>query len=221
MHYLLQYLLLPTLYVTTVYHTPAKAIKKNYVYAEFNVKDKGLSQAAFDEGIKGLYYLYAKGKIRRDDYLTICDMSQSSASKRMYVLDLEHKKVVYNIRVAHGQGSGGVYANYFGNDTGSHRTSLGFYTTSHTYQGDNGYSLKLIGHEPSINNLAWERAIVLHGADYVQDGYYQANGTIGRSWGCPAVATSHAKQVINTIKNGTCVYLYHPSTAYHKKSKIV
>jgi hypothetical protein len=148
-------------------------------------------------------------------------MSLSSKKKRFYIIDLWDKKVKFSLRVSHGQGSGEEYATKFSNIQDSHQTSLGFYVTGGEYEGENGRSLKLLGLENGINDNAYERAIVIHGSEYVTDNYYKENQRIGRSWGCPAISKQNIDGVINTIKNGTCFFIYHPTKEYQKKSKLV
>jgi hypothetical protein len=192
-----------------------------YAYESFDASKYGLNKVVFEKAIKGYNKLTDKGLIKNKRYLTICDMSLSSKKKRLFILDLIKKKVVYNLRVSHGQASGEEYANNFGNEEDSHKTSLGFYTTGGEYEGENGQSMKLNGQEAGFNNNAFNRAIVVHGSEYVTDEYFKENNRIGRSWGCPAISMKNIKTVVNTIKNGSCFFVYHTNTTYHKKSKLL
>jgi hypothetical protein len=144
-----------------------------------------------------------------------------SSQKRLFVLNMISGKVLFNTLVAHGKGSGLAYANDFSNKEASYKTSLGFFVTQNTYSGENGYSLKLKGCEKGINDNAIERAIVLHGAPYACESFLHNNGYLGRSHGCPAVPEKLSKQIIDAIKNGSCMFLYHPTKKYTSISKIL
>ena len=123
--------------------------------------------------------------------------------------------------VAHGKNTGGLLAKNFSNTIGSKQSSLGFYITGNTYTGKHGLSLYLNGIEPNINDNAKERAIVIHGASYVSQDFISENGRLGRSFGCPAVPVSKHKTIINTIKNGSCLFMYYPSAYYFDHSQFV
>ncbi|MFR9504108.1 MAG: murein L,D-transpeptidase catalytic domain family protein [Rikenellaceae bacterium] len=141
--------------------------------------------------------------------LTLIDFSLASTQKRMYVVDMQSGELLYHCHVAHGQGSGGNYATKFSNKEGSHQSSLGFYRTLDTYTGHNGYSLRLEGLDKGINDNAYKRAIVIHGAEYANpENISRYGGRLGRSWGCPALPTAIAKEIINTIKNGSIIYIF-------------
>jgi hypothetical protein len=127
------------------------------------------------------------------------------------VLDLERGKVLFHELVAHGAGSGDKLATHFSNVNDSRATSLGLFLTGDTYEGGNGYSLKLKGLDPGVNDLAESRKIVIHGAWYVSDEHSRQFGMIGRSWGCPAIPLQDAQPVIDAIKGGSFVYSYAAS----------
>ncbi|MBC7867350.1 MAG: murein L,D-transpeptidase catalytic domain family protein, partial [Gloeobacteraceae cyanobacterium ES-bin-316] len=128
---------------------------------------------------------------------------------------------LFNTYVAHGQNTGQEYANRFSNKPESFQSSLGFYITTSTYMGKNGFSLQLDGMENGINDLANERAIVMHGAPYVSESYIKTKGYIGRSHGCPAVPQQLNKPIIEKIKNGSCLFIYSNDKGYLKRSKIL
>ena len=153
--------------------------------------------------------------------LTVIDFSLPSTEKRMYVLDLARREVIYVTYVAHGRNSGDNYATSFSNRNGSHQSSLGFYRTSSTYQGGNGYSLLLDGLEEGINDEARSRAIVIHGADYCSEQVIRSAGRLGRSYGCPALPRELAKPIINTIKGGSLLFIYSDQTDYPALSEVV
>jgi len=190
------------------------------IYDELELATLGLSEKAFDYAYKGYQHLVKKQKINTD-ILVICDFSQSSNKKRFYILDLANNKVLLTSYVAHGRGSGAEYAMRFSNRSRSHQSSLGFYVTSSTYYGEHGLSLRLRGLEPGYNNLAMKRNIVLHGAAYISDEYLNTNKFMGRSYGCPAVPEDECAEIIDLIKNGSCLFIYHPTKKYLQSSKIL
>jgi len=181
----------------------------------------GLSEKAFNYAYKGYQHLIKKQKLANADILVICDFSQSSNKKRLYILDLANSKILLTSYVAHGRGSGTEYATRFSNRSRSHQSSLGFYITSSTYSGEHGLSLRLQGLEPGFNNLAMKRNIVLHGAPYISSYYLSTNKFMGRSYGCPAVPETECAEIIDMIKNGTCFFIYHPTKKYLQSSKIL
>ena len=191
------------------------------LYSSLQLDKYNLSQQAFDWALKGYRKLLQQGRIRNSQYLTICDFSQSSRQKRFYLIDLENEKLILNTYVAHGRNTGGEYASRFSNKPSSHQSSLGFYLTDRTYYGEHGLSLRLSGMETGINSNASMRRIVIHGADYAEPTHIRSMGYLGRSYGCPALPRQQSKLVINTIKNGSCFFIYYPSTNYQNKSKIL
>jgi len=188
------------------------------VYDSLQLDYSGLNRQAFDYAIKGWEKLRNQGKLANQSVIAIVDFSQPSSKKRLYVLDMVNYKVLFNTLVAHGRNSGKEWATNFSNQLSSYKSSPGFYITGQTYTGSNGYSLKLTGIENGINDKAIQRAIVMHGAGYVNESYIASRGFIGRSQGCPAVPLKDAKKIINTIKDGTCLYIYAPSPNYLSRS---
>jgi hypothetical protein len=191
------------------------------IYDSIHLKKVGLSKEAFEYAMKGYSELAEQNKIRRKDIITICDFTQSSRRKRMYVVDLSNYKLLIQTHVAHGRNSGAEYARRFSNKPESLQSSLGFYTTSTTYYGGYGLALTIDGLEPGINDKARRRKIVVHGSDYVGTNYLRFSRNIGRSFGCPAVPAKQSRKIINTIKNGTCFFIYHPTKKYIEASKIL
>ena len=190
--------------------------KADNIYNQIDFgKTAPLSREVFRKAYTGFLNLKDAGKLDQDQSLiSICDFSLSANVKRLWVIDLDKSKVLFHSLVAHGQGTGEEYAEQFSNQENSHQSSLGFYVTAETYDGDNGYSLKLKGMDAGYNDAAYNRAIVMHGADYVCDSYIRDNKRLGRSWGCPAVPVALSKPIINTIKSGTCLYIYYPNRNY-------
>ena len=197
------------------------SINSDAVYQTMNLDSYGLEKSALDYAVEGYDKLLQEGLVENTQYLTIVDFSQPSINKRLYVIDLNTYQLLYNTYVAHGMKTGKVTATSFSNKPSSNKSSLGFYVTGNAYQGCNGYSLKLQGMEKGINDYAMRRGIVLHGADYVNEEYISSQGYIGRSYGCPAVAPEISVELIDMVKDGTCLFIYHPSATYRAKSKLV
>lgn len=159
-----------------------------------------------------------QGKVKRRDLLTVIDYSLPSSQPRLFVFDLESRKLLFRELVAHGKNSGGDIANFFSNSPGSLATSLGLFVTADTYFGSNGYSLRLKGLEEGVNDMAMDRAIVMHGAPYVSRAAIRALGRLGRSWGCPAVRKEVAKKMIDTLRGGSPIFAYYPDNRWLKES---
>jgi hypothetical protein len=193
----------------------------NTLYNWLDLENIGLTKPVFEYAYKGYHYLMKKGIIKKEEYLTICDFSQSSNKKRLYLIDVCNKEVVLNTYVAHGRNSGKEYATRFSNELRSMQSSLGFYITQHTYYGEHGLSLRLRGLETGFNDRAGRRRIVVHGADYIGSNWLERNDYMGRSFGCPAIPQKESESLINSIKNGSCLFIYYPSKKYLKGSKIV
>lgn len=190
-------------------------------YERMNLSSLGLSHQAFDYALCGLDKLRQTGRVISDRIISIVDFSKPSSEKRLFVIDLYDNRVLFHTYVAHGQGSGKEFARRFSNKPESYQSSLGFYVTSDTYQGSNGYSMKLEGLEKGINDKAADRAIVMHGAPYVDEALIRSQGYIGRSWGCPAVPEKLTRPIIETIKNGTMLFIYAPQDQYMKRSSLL
>jgi L,D-transpeptidase catalytic domain len=190
------------------------------MYEAMHLNNFGLEMDAFQYAVTGYNYLRSK-KIITNTILSIVDFTKASTKKRLYVLDMKNKKVLYHTLVAHGQASGQDMATSFSNTPESLQSSLGFYKTANTYDGKNGFSLILQGLENGINNNAESRSIVMHGAPYVSQEYINETGSLGRSWGCPAVSEKLAKPIIGKIKGGSCLFVYSANKSYLKTSKIL
>lgn len=152
--------------------------------------------------------------------MAVIDYSRSSMTPRLWVFDLAQRKLLYKELVAHGQGSGGDLPNRFSNEDGTHASSLGLFYTHSTYQGKNGYSLRMEGLDAGFNDAAMSRAIVMHGAPYVSADAGRKLGRLGRSWGCPAVRASMAKPIIDVMKDGQFVFSYYPEQAWLTRSTL-
>ena len=191
------------------------------LYDQMNLDSLGLSHEAFMYGLQGYSDLTAGGQIKNDHILTIADFSLPSSKKRLFVIDLLTGKLLFNTFVSHGRNSGKDMATEFSNDLNSFKSSLGFYITGNTYKGEHGYSLRLEGIEEGINDNAFDRDIVMHAAGYVNERIVKVKGYIGRSLGCPAIPPALNKAIINTIKNGSCLFLYSPDQHYLTTSKLI
>lgn len=176
-----------------------------------------LNYTAFEQALVG----YNSIQARKTDLLTVIDFTLPSTEKRMYVLDMKNKKLLFHTLVSHGRNSGENYATRFSNKNGSLQSSLGFFLTDATYQGRNGYSLRLAGLEPGINDHAMARAIVIHGADYCSEEVIRTTGRLGRSYGCPALPRALNKPIIDTIKHGSLLFIYAGDDTYMANSGIL
>gem|GEM_PF-111536 len=185
------------------------------IYKQISFPENGkLNYAVFEKAMMGYLNLREAGKLDRSNILSICDFSLSANVKRLWIIDVAQRKVLVHSLVSHGQGSGEEFANRFSNIPESHQSSLGFYVTGDIYTGDNGMSMRLYGMDAGYNSNAYERAIVVHGADYVSESFIQGNKRLGRSYGCPAVPQPLAGKVINTIHDGSCMFIYYPHKKY-------
>lgn len=191
------------------------------IYTLIGLGDYGLERDVFFNAYKGLQYLKSKGQLHKSNLLTICDYSQSINNKRLYVIDVENSRLLYNTYVSHGKNSGDEFATSFSNLNNSNKSSLGFLVTGSTYNGIAGYSLKLAGMERGINNYIASRRIVLHGSKFVNEQTMNEKGRMGKSYGCPAVPQEISKKIINTIKGGSCMFIYHPDEHYAHTSTIL
>jgi hypothetical protein len=191
------------------------------LYDSMKLDQSGLNQKAFEYAWRGYHNLLKQGKLKKSSVLTVCDFTQSSSSKRLYVIDVAHRKLLFNTYVSHGMNSGVEYATSFSNKANSFKSSLGFFITSKTYFGRNGLSLKVQGLEKGYNDLAAKRHIVLHGSDYITPEYLKDNGEMGRSLGCAAMPNVMSPKIIKTIKNGSCLFIYHPTVNYLTHSNVI
>jgi hypothetical protein len=191
------------------------------LYDSLDLKNLGLSKEAFTEAVTGYQYLKKAGNLLNRGILSIVDFSLPSFRKRLFILDLENRKLLFNTLVAHGRNSGRVIATKFSNKFRSFESSLGFYLTGESYQGQNGYSLHLLGMEQGINSNALNRGIVVHAASYVNEDIAVQYGRLGRSEGCPAIPENIHRAVIGKIKNGSCFFIYAKDKKYSMCSVIL
>ena len=194
-------------------------VAETSLYKQLQLAELGLNQKVFDEALTGWNSLMKTKHLEKSNLLSIADMSQSSNAKRLYVIDIANKKVLFNTYVAHGRNSGEEFASSFANKNNSYKSSLGFYVTGNIYQGTHGTSMRLKGVEQGINDIAEQRGIVMHGASYVSESFIQQTGRLGRSQGCPAVPEKLCKPIVDIIKEGSCFFMFYPDNNYLKYSK--
>ncbi|WP_237722014.1 murein L,D-transpeptidase catalytic domain family protein [Sediminibacterium roseum] len=199
----------------------SKVEEKMPLYDSLDLGALGLSRQAFEYALMGFNNLLDAGKIKKDNLLSILDFSLPSGKKRLFVIDLATGELVFNTYAAHGRNSGTSVATRFSNKMNSYQSSLGFYITGDTYNGKHGTSLRLQGEEKGINDNALARGIVMHSASYVDESIIASQGFIGRSQGCPALPGNVYKDVINKIKDGSCLFLYSPDKFYTTHSKFL
>ena len=188
------------------------------LYTDCALESK-LNFNAFRRAYLGYLRLLQEGSVRPDRPLTVIDFNLPSTQKRLYVIDLVQRKLLFHTYTSHGQGSGNEHATSFSNIPDSHMSSLGFYVTAETYQGKHGYSLRLNGMDKGYNDNARSRAVVMHGADYVSEAFIRRAGRLGRSYGCPALGWEVYKEVIDKIKGGSCLFISYEDPEYLTKSR--
>jgi hypothetical protein len=191
------------------------------LYRVLSLDSLGLSRQAFEDAVTGYLNLQKNGTIQNKGILSIVDFSMPSFRKRLFVLDIENGKLLFNTLVAHGRNSGQILATRFSNQFRSLKSSLGFYLTGETYEGKKGLALRLMGIERGINDNAFNRGIVVHAAYYVNDDISKIYGRLGRSEGCPAIPVDMNRPVIEAIKNGSCFFIYGNDKRYTSRSKLL
>lgn len=165
---------------------------------------------SFSKAFAAYYQLEQEGLVK-NNILTVIDFSLSSTQKRLWVIDMVTNKVMIHSLVSHGKNSGLDYATSFSNKINSFQSSLGAYVTGEIYSGKHGVSLRLDGMDEELNAKARERAVVMHGADYVSESFIKKQGRLGRSQGCPAVPVEVISELIDIVKDQSVLYIYHPS----------
>jgi hypothetical protein len=182
-------------------------IQALYNSIQFNDSERPDS-AMFHVAMEGYRGLKSSHQLSDKEIVALVDFTRPSSEKRMWIIDLRDRKVLYHLLVAHGKNSGELYATSFSNKPNSYQSSLGMFITGHIYVGKNGKSLKLHGMQEELNGLAEQRSIVIHGADYVSDAFVKKVGRLGRSYGCPAIPMEVHDEVINLLAGGTLLFLY-------------
>lgn len=178
----------------------------------------GLSYDVFRKAYIGFLNLKAIGKVASSSsILSIVDFNLSSKLKRLWIVDIEKGQVLLNTWVSHGRGSGGDMATEFSNTHNSHQSSIGFYVTGEVYSGKHGRSLRLDGMDAGYNSKARERAIVIHGAEYVSEQTIRSLNRLGLSHGCPAVPLEFSDQIIDLVKDKTVLFIHADVKSYQSK----
>ena len=142
------------------------------------------------------------------DKIGVIDFSLPSRQPRFFLVDVATGHVERSWLVSHGKGSdpnATGMVQRFSNQPGSNASSRGAYLTANTYVGEHGLSRRLIGLDAD-NNMAMDRAIVIHGADYVSETMAERQGRIGRSQGCFAFAPNEVRQVMEMLGEGRMIY---------------
>jgi hypothetical protein len=173
------------------------------------------------DALKARACAIARGLADPAAHLAVIDFGRPSTEPRLWVFDVVGGRLLFAEHVAHGRGSGEDMAKSFSNIEGSHQSSLGLFLTAESYVGANGYSLRLDGLEPGLNDRARERAIVVHGAAYVDPLQALRQGRLGRSFGCPAVRPAIARPLIDTLREGQLLFAYHPDTDWRRQSRLL
>ena len=186
-----------------------------------SVRPRAMNQQVFKLALQAANCAIQSGAVADPSTLTVIDYSKPSTSKRLWVLDLRARALMYEELVAHGQGSGANVPTMFSNEPETHRSSIGLFETKDTYIGRNGYSLRLEGLDTGFNDRAFERAIVMHGAPYVSERLAHTQGRLGRSWGCPAVREDVARELIDHVKGTGLVFAYYPDPEWLSSSKFL
>jgi hypothetical protein len=189
------------------------------VYSQINAPE--LNFEALKQALKGYDFLRYKKILNDNSILTIIDYSKPSNTERFFVIDINNRKILYKSLVAHGKNSGEQYARSFSNKQSSYKSCIGFFLTGETYYGKHGFSLRLNGLEKDINDNAQERAIVIHSASYVNEEYINKYGRLGRSHGCPALPAENYRNIVEVIKNKTCLFIYYPDKKYLGDSEFI
>ena len=184
-------------------------------YEQLGAEKQGLRFETFQRAMTGYLNLRQAGKLGSDQQrLTVVDFDLPSTEKRLWVLDLAAGKVLFHTLVAHGHNSGENEATHFSNTDQSNMSSLGFYVTGQEYEGKHGHSLRLSGLDEGYNTNAAARSVVMHGADYVSEEFIRQTGRLGRSLGCPALPLDQYAQIIDAVKDGSCLFINRTDAPY-------
>jgi hypothetical protein len=196
-------------------YLPDNMVETKCLYKECHLKGH-LEYDVFEKAMIGFEKINGKQKT---GLITIIDFTKQSTTERLFIIDLNNKKLIKKSLVSHGKNSGENYAESFSNTPGSLKSCLGFFLTADTYYGKHGYSLRLTGLEKGFNDNAHSRSIVIHGASYVSQSFVKEYGRIGRSFGCPAVPIEDSKSIIDLIKEESVLFIYGVDKEYFKESK--
>lgn len=183
--------------------------------------DSGISPDVLSLAISSVSCAASSGALSTPKTLTVIDYSLPSTAPRLWVFEVATGRLLFKELVAHGRSTGENMAVRFSDEPNSHATSIGLFQARETYTGSNGYSLRMDGLEPGFNGRARSRAIVMHGAPYVDASTAAQQGRLGRSWGCPALRPAVARQVIDTIRDGGAIFSYYPDPNWLRASRFL
>lgn len=184
------------------------------LYSTMGLQEAGMRFEVFNKALTGFYNMRHNKEVSDKPYITIVDFTKSSNEKRLWVIDVEKKELLYNTYVSHGRNSGQEFATEFSNENKSFMSSIGFYVTEDIYYGKHGLSLRLNGMDEGYNTNARERCIVMHGAEYASEAFIEQAGRLGRSLGCPAIPMEDHEAIIGAVKGGTTMYIHAANDAY-------
>ena len=200
---------------------PSAVINSGALLSRLQAAAPGIDRTALSLALAARDCAIRSGAVSASQRLALIDYSRPSTERRLWVFDVSQAQLLYAEYVAHGKGSGENLANAFSNNDGSHQSSLGLFVTAGTYMGGNGYSLRMEGLEPGFNDKAMARAIVMHGAPYVDPALALRQGRLGRSYGCPALRPAVARQMIDTLKQGQLLFAYYPDPEWLAHSRFL
>lgn len=151
-----------------------------------------------------LYFDANSSRFSNRNYLTVVDFRPRSDKYRFFLVNLNSGEVE-KFHTTHGIGSDANkdgYANTFGNEPNSGKSSLGYVRVSETYEGNYGYAVRLDGLSNSNSNMR-DRAVVFHGWDHV----VEENKIQGLTWGCITMDWRFKDATVNKIRNGSLMYV--------------
>ncbi len=198
-----------------------KAVKARTVMTLPTDDTSGISPSVLQLALAAVSCAVNSGAIETPRTLTVIDYSLPSTKPRLWVFDVPSGRILFKELVAHGKNTGENLATSFSDVMNSRQSSLGLFVTRDTYVGSNGYSLRMKGLEPGFNANALDRAIVMHGAPYVDAALAKQQGRIGRSWGCPALREAIARDVIDTVRGGGVIFSYYPDKEWLTNSRFL
>ncbi|MFA5678535.1 MAG: murein L,D-transpeptidase catalytic domain family protein [Pseudomonas sp.] len=210
----------PVAAIETSFATPYTSSVQSSLISRLAAEAPDLSPQVLLSAVSAMQCAIAGG-VEPADRLAVIDFSLPSSEQRLWIFDLASQKLMLRDLVAHGQGSGDNFARTFSNIEGSHQSSIGLFRTQESYFGQHGYSLRMDGLEPGFNDLARQRAIVIHPADYVDPDWIQQHGRIGRSHGCPAVRPEVASMVVDSLKGGQFMFSWYPDDHWLATSALI
>jgi hypothetical protein len=196
------------------------SMRLDQLYNDLGLDSLGLSPQAYNKAVDGYIDLVVTGAVTHPGILSIIDFTLPSSQKRLFVLDILNGRLLFNTLVAHGRNSGWLVASHFSNRKNSHMSSLGFYLTGQSFIGQHGYSLRLDGMERGFNDNVYRRSIIMHPAAYVSEDHIRQWGYLGRSEGCPAIPQDLDQPIIDSIRGGSCLFVYGKDKKYLKRSRL-